>query len=161
LVAQGDEAVSQKLAVVVDRLPVLVYLLICAVGFGYWIVEPHTRASSASLAAPSASADSSLRRVAAISVSAPELHARLKPLLSRGTDLAVAAAEFEDPTEFAAVAHAAHNTQIPFMLLKHRIVHQGMTLADAIRASRPDADAAAEADFAAAEAHADLAALSR
>jgi hypothetical protein len=60
---------------------------------------------------------------------------------------------------FAAVAHAARNTDIPFMLLRHRVLTGGKTLAAAIAASRPEVDATREANRAASEARSDLAAL--
>ncbi len=97
--------------------------------------------------------------IAAVSVSAPDLHERLKPVLNRGTDIAVASEEFEDATQFAAVAHAAHNTGIPFMLLKNRVLNEKMSLAEAIRASDKHVDAEIEADLAVASARSDLASV--
>ena len=97
--------------------------------------------------------------IAAVSVSAPELHARVRPLLNRGADVTVASEEFKDATQFAAVAHAARNTGIPFMLLKHRVLNQQMSLADAIQASKPEINAEIEADLAVASARSDLAAV--
>ncbi len=73
--------------------------------------------------------------IAAVSVPAPELHARIKPILNRGADVSIASEEFQDATQFAAVAHAAPKTGIPFMVLKHRVLNERMSLADAIRAS--------------------------
>jgi hypothetical protein len=75
----------------------------------------------------------------------PELHARLKPLLNRGTRMELAAEGFKDAEQFAAVAHGARNTEIPFMVLKHGVLEEGKTLAQAIKASRPDLDARREA----------------
>jgi hypothetical protein len=94
-----------------------------------------------------------------VSLSAPELHAQLKPLLNRGADMNVAAQDFRDAEQFAAVAHAARNTEIPFMLLKHRVLTEHKPLAAAIRELKPDVDAAAQAKRAQAEARADMAAL--
>lgn len=74
----------------------------------------------------------------------PELHARLKPVLNQGTRMKDAAAGFRDAEQFAAVAHAAKNTRVPFVLLKQRVLEEGQTLAQAIRASRPEVDAARE-----------------
>ena len=91
--------------------------------------------------------------------SAPELHARLKPLLNKGADLTVAAQDFRSAEQFAAVAHAARNTDIPFMLLRHRVLTEGKSLAAAIAASRPEVDATREANRAVSEARSDLAAL--
>ena len=96
---------------------------------------------------------------AAIPVSAPELQERLKPLLNRGSDMTLAARDFRDAEEFAAVAHAARNTSVPFVLLKHRVINEGKTLAAAIRESKPDLNAMSEANRARAEARSDIAAL--
>lgn len=85
-------------------------------------------------------------------------HARL--LLRSGADPMVAAEGFPDAVTFVSVAHAAKNTDIPFMLLKHRVLNQGQPLAQAIRASRPELDAVLESNRARAEARADLARLS-
>jgi hypothetical protein len=89
----------------------------------------------------------------------PELQRRLKPVLNRGADLEKAADGFRNGEEFATVAHAARNTQVPFMLLKHRVLEERMSLDAAIRASKPDADARAEATRARTEAKADVADL--
>jgi len=59
------------------------------------------------------------------------------------------------------VAHAARNTEIPFILLKHRVLDQGMSLARAIRASKPELNEDAEVNRARADAKADLARISR
>jgi hypothetical protein len=111
-----------------------------------------TRAGRVHAAGTTASATS-------ISLSAPELHAQLKPLLNRGADMNVAAQDFRDAEQFAAVAHAARNTEIPFMVLKHRVVNEHKPLATAIRELKPDVDAAAQAKRAEAEARSDIAAL--
>ena len=71
----------------------------------------------------------------------PELQARLKPVLNRGADMNKAADGFRNAEEFATVAHAARETKVPFMLLKHRVLEEKMSLADAIKASQPEADA--------------------
>ena len=94
-----------------------------------------------------------------VSLSAPELHAQLKPLLNKGANMNVAAQDFRDAEQFAAVAHAARNTEIPFMVLKHRVVNERKPLATAIREFKPNVDAAAQAKRAQAEARADMAAL--
>ena len=96
---------------------------------------------------------------AAIPVSAPELQAHLKPLLNKGSDMTLAASDFRDAEQFAAVAHAARNTKVPFVLLKHRVVNEGKSLAEAIRESKPDLNALEEANRARAEARSDIAAL--
>ena len=75
----------------------------------------------------------------------PELQARLKPVLNRGTRMELAAEGFRDAEQFAAVAHAARNTGVPFAVLKHRVLEKDQTLARAIRESKPDLDADREA----------------
>ena len=97
-----------------------------------------------------------VRRIAA---SSDEVQRHVKPLLNRGTDMKIAASGFTDAEKFLTLAHAARNTQIPFVVLKHRVLEQRMTLAAAIRESKPDLDATREANRAAADARADLARL--
>ena len=58
--------------------------------------------------------------------------------------MADAASGFRDAEQFATVAHAARNTNVPFVVLKHRVLEEKQTLAQAIRASRPDVNAARE-----------------
>jgi hypothetical protein len=94
-----------------------------------------------------------------IPVSAPELHERMKPVLARGTKLPLAVDGFTDAEQFATVAHAARNTQVPFILLKHRVLAEGRSLEDAILASKPDADARLEVERARASAKTDIAAV--
>lgn len=81
-------------------------------------------------------------------------------LLRSGADPRIAAEGFPDAVTFVSVAHAAKNTDIPFMLLKNRVLNQGQPLSQAIRASRPELDAVLESNRARAEARADLARLS-
>ena len=114
-------------------------------------------ASGVAVAAPAPEAAPKL--VMTIPVSAPELHARMKPVLARGTKLPIAAEGFTDAAQFATLAHAARNTQVPFILLKHRVLTQGLSLEEAIRASRPDLDARVEALRAKGEARADILSL--
>ena len=92
-----------------------------------------------------------------VPVSEPRLHARLKPVLNRGARMDVAAEGFRSAEEFATVAHAARNTDVPFMVLKHRVLNDGRTLADAIHDAKPEADAKAEVARAEAAAKEDLA----
>jgi hypothetical protein len=99
------------------------------------------------------------RPAVVIGPEAPELGERLKPLLNRGANMTIAAEGFGDAEQFAAVAHAARNTGVPFMLLKHRVVGEGKSLADAIRELQPGTNATVEAERAIAEARSDLAAL--
>jgi len=104
--------------------------------------------------------DSTPRLVMTIPVSAPELHARMKPVLARGTKLPLAVEGFTSAEQFATIAHAARNTQVPFILLKHRVLVERQSLEDAIAASKPDLDARSEVQRARQEAKADIAALS-
>jgi len=94
-----------------------------------------------------------------VPAAAPALHEMLKPLLNKGADMGIASQEFADAEQFAAVAHASRNTDVPFMVLKHRVVEEGKTLEDAIRELKPDLNAAAEAQRARSEAKSDISAL--
>lgn len=78
--------------------------------------------------------------------SAPTLRAALKPLLNRGTNMDKAADGFRSGVQFAAVAHAAKNTAVPFVVLKHRVLNEKKTLAVAIHESKPQLNAKREAD---------------
>jgi hypothetical protein len=84
---------------------------------------------------------------------------RLKPLLNAGTNLTLAAEGFRGGEQFATLVHAARNTNIPFMVLKHRVLNERKTLADAIAESKPDVNAAGEARRARAQARLDIEAL--
>src|SRR5262245_8504637 len=95
----------------------------------------------------------------ALPASEPRLLVRLKPVLNPGARMEIAAEGFKSAEEFATVAHAAHNTNVPFMVLKHRVLNEGRTLADAIHDSKPEVDAKAEVARAAAAAKADIAAV--
>ena len=103
--------------------------------------------------------ESAPKLVMTIPVSAPELHQRMKPVLARGTKLPLAVEGFTSAEQFATLAHAARNTQVPFILLKHRVLTEGQSLEDAIRASKPDIDARNEALRAQGEARADILSL--
>ena len=72
--------------------------------------------------------------------------------------MSVAAEGFRSGEEFATVAHAARNTNVPFMVLKHRVVDEGRTLEEALRDVKPGIDAKAEAARAQAAAKSDVAA---
>jgi hypothetical protein len=113
--------------------------------------------SAAAVEAPAP--ESAPRLVMTIPVSAPELHARMKPVLARGTKVPMAAEGFRDAEQFATLAHAARNTQVPFILLKHRVITDGQSLEEAIRASKPEIDARAEVARARAAARSDITAL--
>jgi hypothetical protein len=113
-------------------------------------------ASTAAATAPSAPAEKTAKAEPAplpkVDVTAPALHRELKPLMYRGTDMAKAADGFSNAEQFATVAYASHNTGVPFVVLKHRVLNEGRTLTAAIRESQPAADATLEVDRARAEA---------
>jgi hypothetical protein len=113
-----------------------------------------TTAPARSTASPASTAASS-----AVPASEPRLHARLKPVLNPGARMTVAADGFRSAEEFAAVAHAARNTNVPFMVLKHRVVEEGQTLEAALRDVKPDVDAKAEVARAQAAAKSDVASI--
>ena len=158
----------------VGKVSALTLSLIGALALGIWIGHAAWRPSAphAALGTPPAVTAHAERARAArrapradehapstVPVSNPELHARLKPLLNRGTNMTAAADGFDDAGEFAAVAHAAQNTDVPFVVLKHRVLDEKKTLAAAIHESKPDLNARVEADRAWAEARSDLAQL--
>ena len=116
------------------------------------VTASNRKPASASTATPSTATN-------AVPASEPRLHDRLRPVLNRGARMQVAAEGFRSAEEFATVAHAAHNTNVPFMVLKHRVLDQGQTLADAIHDAKPDVDARAEVARAAAAAKSDIAAV--
>jgi hypothetical protein len=110
--------------------------------------------------APTPEESTTPRLVKTIPVSAPELQKRMKPVLARGTKLPVAVEGFTNAEQFATVAHAARNTQVPFILLKHRVLVEGQSLEAAIAASRPELDARLEVQRARTAAKSDIAAVS-
>ena len=128
---------------------------------------PSTAASTAPARTPRAAATAAARKPApssamktsSVPVSEPRLHARLKPVLNRGARMDVAADGFRSAEQFATVAHAARNTDVPFMVLKHRVLVDGRTLADAIHEAKPEVDAKAEVARAEAAAKSDIATL--
>jgi hypothetical protein len=95
-------------------------------------------------------------RAMKVSVAAPELHHRLKPVFSSGTNVEKASSGFRDAAQFATIAYAARNTEIPFVLLKHRVLNEGKSLAEAIRMSKPEANTTIEVNRARAQAEAEL-----
>jgi hypothetical protein len=130
------------------------------------VPQPAKRTRAASVARARAAAaveapapGSAPRLVKTIPVSAPELHERIKPVLAQGTKLSLAAEGFTDAEQFATLAHAARNTKVPFILLKHRVLAEGLSLEEAIRASNPDVDARVEALRARGEARAHILSL--
>lgn len=118
------------------------------------------RAVSGAVVVDAPAPESAPKLVMTIPVSAPELHRRMKPVLARGTKLPLAVEGFASAEQFATLAHAARNTQVPFILLKHRVLTEGLSLEQAIRASKPDVDARMEAKRARAAAKTDIAAIS-
>ncbi len=92
---------------------------------------------------------------------AKSVQKQVQGLLNEGADVRVAAAGFPNARELMTVAHAARNTQIPFILLKHRVLEERMSLGRAIRESKPELNEVAEVNRARAEAKADLAQISR
>lgn len=98
--------------------------------------------------------------VVRLEASAAPVQKHVKPLLTWGTDTQKAADGFTSAEQFVTVAYAAKNTQVPFILLKHRVLNEKKSLEAAIRTSKPDIDAALEADRARLEARADLARMS-
>ena len=117
-------------------------------------VTPSPRAAAPRRAAARATAPA-----VSVTPAAAELQEQLRPLLNKGTDMAIAADGFRTAEQFAAVAHAARNTEVPFVLLKHRVLTEGKTLEAAIRESKPDMNARVEASRAFAEARSDIARL--
>jgi hypothetical protein len=91
-----------------------------------------------------------------VSVWEPELRDRVKAVLNPGTRLELAAEDFTSAEQFVTVAHAARNTQVPFMVLKDRVVNRNQSLAEAIHEFKPDLDAKAEVKRARVEARSDL-----
>ena len=121
--------------------------------------RPAPRARSSSSRAHQAVATkkaSNTIRVVAVSVWEPELRDRVKAVLNPGTRLEIAAADFDTADQFVTVAHAARDTQIPFMVLKDRVLNRGQSLAEAIHELKPALDANAEVTRARAAARADL-----
>ena len=117
------------------------------------------RVASGTAAVDASAPASAPKLVMTIPVSAPELHRAMKPVLARGTKLPLAVEGFVSAEQFATLAHAARNTQVPFILLKHRVLTEGQSLEAAIRASKPDLDARSEVARARQAARSDLAAL--
>ena len=113
--------------------------------------------------APARTTAAPAREVATVSsvpAAEPRLHERLKPVLNRGAKLEVAAEGFASGEQFATVAHAARNTGVPFMVLKHQVLNEGRSLSDAIEEFKPDVDAKTEVARAQAAAKSDLAQVS-
>jgi hypothetical protein len=120
--------------------------------------RPRATAATKDTTAPKSNATSTPARPM-LAASEPRLHDRLKPVLNRGARMELAAEGFRSGEEFATVAHAARNINVPFMVLKHQVLEEGRTLADAIHEAKPDVDAKAEAARAQAAARSDIAAV--
>ena len=121
--------------------------------------RPRSTAAAKATTAPKSSATTSAPARPTLAATEPRLHERLKPVLNRGAKMDVAAEGFRSGEEFAMVAHASRNTKVPFLVLKHQVVEEGRSLADAIREAKPDGDAKAEAARAQAAAKSDVAAV--
>jgi len=113
---------------------------------------PARRPAARASASPAAAAPA----VSTVAISAPELQRKLKPLLHSGANMNVAGEGFASADQFAATAHAAKNADVPFMVLKNRVVDEHKTLEDALRELKPSGDAKAEASRARQEARSDL-----
>jgi hypothetical protein len=94
----------------------------------------------------------------------PRVQQALKPVLNRGAKMEIAAKGFLTAEEFATVAHASRNTNVPFMVMKHRVLSEKKpytdTIASTIREFKPELNAKAELARAQREAREDLANLS-
>jgi hypothetical protein len=84
---------------------------------------------------------------------------QLRPFTTDGVASETMAEGFQTVEDFAATVHASRNIRVPFTALKHRVVDERQTLAVAIHAVKPTANAALEADLARSEARADLIAI--
>jgi hypothetical protein len=122
------------------------------------VVSPTANATTTSTPRASSSrAESAIaREAAAVPATAPALRDRLAPVLTQGTNMEMAAKGFTSGEAFATVAYASRNTQVPFVVLKHRVLNEHRTLADAIAMSNPDINAAHAVTVARAQARADV-----
>lgn len=167
----------------IGRATVLSLGFVGAVALGMWMgpyvlhrdaaggsAEPKVVAGPQQTAAPTPKRPSSggaiatrtstpITPTAAVPATEPALQKRLKGVLNQGTNVQMAAEGFRTGEQFAAVAHAARNTGVPFMVLKDRVVTKGMSLAAALRDVKPDIDASAEANRAREMARADVTAI--
>lgn len=95
----------------------------------------------------------------AMTASDPSVQRHAQSLLNDGANVQLASEGFRDAELFVSVAYAARNTEIPFVLLKHRVLTEGRTLSDAIRVSKPELDSMREMDRARTEARTVIARL--
>lgn len=100
-------------------------------------------------------------RIESVAVSSPDLHKRLKPVLTSGANMQLAADGFTSAEQFATVAYLSRNTGVPFALLKHRVLNEGRSFGDAVKVSKPDANVEIEVNRARAEARAEIWAMGR
>lgn len=118
--------------------------------------------STAPAAAPRARMDATeaetprTMRTESVAADAEPVRKHARSLLSSGADPAKAAAGFNSAEQFLSVAYAAHATEVPFVLLKHRVLNENKSLEDAIATSKPDLDASLEAERARLNARAEL-----
>jgi len=105
---------------------------------------------------PAVRAKTTERTAPAVAISAPALHRQLKQLMFDGTDMNKASNGFRNAEQFATVAYASHNTGVPFVVLKHRVLNEGKTLTSAIRESLPTTNAAMEVERARVQARSTL-----
>jgi hypothetical protein len=82
---------------------------------------------------------------------------RAQSILAPGADVTLAAQGFRSPQQFMAVAYASKNLDIPFVLLKDKVLTKKMTLARAISVSTKGVNPTLEAQRAESEARAELA----
>jgi hypothetical protein len=80
-----------------------------------------------------------------------------RDLLNQGTDINQAASGFRTQEQFLAVAHAARNLGVPFVVLRDHVLRRRQSLARAIRDLKPRVNASAQANLANAQARVDLA----
>jgi len=156
------------------RASVYTLSLVAAMGVGVWVGSSYwssdagsdgdqgaTETIESASAIERAGAAAEDVRLPDVPADHPALLARVQPLLNKGADLEVVSSGFRDAEQFAVVAHAARNTGAPFMVLKHNVLENGMSLSEAIEAASPDSNGAIEADLARAEARRDIADVTR
>ncbi len=120
------------------------------------VVSPAANATSTPRASSSRAESAIAREAAAVPATAPALRDRLAPVLTQGTNMEMAAKGFTSGEAFATVAYASRNTQVPFVVLKHRVLNEHRTLADAIAMSNPGINAAHAVTVARAQARAEV-----
>jgi hypothetical protein len=118
---------------------------------------PKTRPALTPTATPAADGTLARRLERVPTASAEPVQRQAKQLLNRGTDVRKASEGFPNAYQFMTVAYAAKNTDIPFVVLKHRVLSEGKPLGTAIGELKPELDEVAEVNRARAEARADLA----